>query len=76
MTLTEIREILDLAHRGQHAVCIRAVNRSGNTIDLVGFVMAIGGDGVVRLREGDPVAGLAHEFSERAVLRAQRVHGA
>jgi len=72
----EVCEFLDLAHRRGFAVTLRAINDSGNTVDIVGYVTEIREDGGVRIREGDPVGGQVHDFAARSVLRVERVHGA
>ena len=70
------RRILVEARDGRHLVRVRAVNASGNTVDIVGYVTAIAGDGGIRLSHGDPQHGLVHDFSRWSILGVERVHGA
>jgi hypothetical protein len=76
MARDELRNVLEDAHRGLYLVRFRAVNPSGNTIDRVGYVIGLEGDGRIRFREGDPVRGPVHEFEPRDILAVERVHGA
>ena len=76
MARDEIGRILQQAHGGRYLVRIRAVNPSGNTVDIVGYVTAIKDDGDIKVCEGDPEHGLIHEFPARSILGVARVHGA
>jgi len=76
MALDEIRRILGQAHDGRHLVRVRAVNPSGNTVDIVGYVTAIREDGGIRVSSGDPLHGDVHDFPPRSILGVERVHGA
>lgn len=76
MALDEIRRILGQAHDGRHLVRVRAVNASGNTVDIVGYVTAFREDGGIRIRSGDPLHGDVHDFPPRSILGVERVHGA
>jgi hypothetical protein len=71
----DIRRILNDAHAGRYLVRIRAVNRSGNTIDVEGYVMAITQEGAVRVRQDDPQRGRVHELPPERILSVERVHG-
>ena len=76
MARGEIIRDLNHAHAGRYLVRIRAVNPSGNTIDVEGYVMAITQDGAVRVRQDDPQRGRIHELPPERILDVQRVHGA
>jgi hypothetical protein len=73
---SDISRILVEARDGRYLVRVRAVNPSGNTVDIVGYVTAITGDGGIRLSHGDPHHGLVHDFPRSSILRVERVHGA
>jgi len=70
-----ILSALEHAHHGRYLVRIRAVNRSGNTVDVVGYVTEIGTDGRIRVTGGDPRHGDVHDFLARHILGVARVHG-
>lgn len=72
----DIRRTLVEARDGRYLVSVRAVNASGNTVDIVGYVTAIGRDGGIRLSHGDPQHGLVHDFPPSSILGVERVHGA
>ena len=74
MAVDHIRSLLDQAHGGRYLVRVRAVNSTGNTVDIVGFVTAIREDGGIRLCEGDPERGQIHEFAPQRILGVERVH--
>jgi hypothetical protein len=75
MARDAIRKTLDLANRGRYLIRVRAVNPSGNTVDIVGYVTAIREDGGIRVCQGDPEHGQIHEFPPRSILGVERVHG-
>jgi len=76
MMRDEFSRFLASAHRERFAVTLRAINESGNTVDIVGYVTEIRRDGGIRLCEGDPVSGQVHDVPARRILRVDRVHGA
>ena len=76
MASEKIRKALEMAHDGRYLVRVRAVNPSGNTVDVAGYVTEVRKDGVVRVSAGDPARGLIHEFVQDRVLAVDRVHGA
>jgi len=53
---------------------VRAVNESGNTVEVVGLVTEVSRDGNVRLCHGDARRGQIHEFAPGRVLAVERVH--
>ncbi|MHC4340836.1 MAG: hypothetical protein ACYSX0_11570 [Planctomycetota bacterium] len=75
MALDDISRILGQAHDGRYLVKIRAVNPSGNTVDIVGYVTAIREDGSIRVSCGDPQHGDVHDIPPRSILGVERVHG-
>ncbi|MFI5403636.1 MAG: hypothetical protein ACHQ1G_11925 [Planctomycetota bacterium] len=76
MARDTIRKALDLANRGRYVVRIRAINPSGNTVDVVGYVTEVKDDGGIRVLRGDPEHGQVHELEPRSILGVERVHGA
>jgi len=76
MMRDEFSRFLELAHRERFAVALRAINESGNTVELVGYVTEIRRDGGIRICEGDPVSGHVHDLPARCILRVDRAHGA
>jgi hypothetical protein len=76
MASERIRKALEMAHDGRYLVRVRAVNPSGNTVDIVGYVTEVRKDGVVCVSAGDAAHGLIHEFGRDRVLAVDRVHGA
>jgi len=76
MGTDDIPRILGQAHDGRYLVRVRAVNPSGNTVDIVGYVTAIRKDGGIRISTGDPLHGDVHDFPPRSILGVERVHGA
>jgi hypothetical protein len=76
MALDDVGLALGHAHKGHYLVRVRAVNRSGNTVDIVGYVTAIRDDGRVRITGGDPEQGHAHDFQAERILAVERLHGA
>jgi hypothetical protein len=71
----DIRRILDHAHAHRYLVRIRAVNPSGYTVDIEGYVMALG-EGSVRVRQDDPQRGQVHDILFEGILDIDRVHDA
>ena len=76
MARDDIRKSLDLANRGRYLIRVRAINPSGNTVDIVGYVTEVREDGSIRVLHGDPEHGQVHEFPPRSILGVTRVHGA
>ncbi|HEX5136938.1 MAG TPA: hypothetical protein VFY93_08205 [Planctomycetota bacterium] len=76
MRLDDVSRFLGLANRRRHAIRLRAVNLSGNTVEMVGYVTEVRRDGGIRFCEGDAVGGQVHDFSARSVLRVERAHDA
>lgn len=75
MASDDIRRDLGQAHDGRYLVRVRAINRSGYTVDVVGYVTTMREDGGIRLHSGDPEGGLVHEFPPSGILGVERVHG-
>jgi hypothetical protein len=75
MTRDEVSRLLALAHRRGFSITLRAINESGNTVDIVGYVTEVRRDSI-RVCEGDPVGGHVHELAARSILRVERNHGA
>jgi hypothetical protein len=76
MVRNDICKALELARAGRYLVRLRAVNTSGNTVDIAGYVTEIRKDGGVRLSAGDPERGLTHDFTADRILDIERVHRA
>jgi len=70
-----LSRVLEQAHDGRYLVRIRGVNRSGNTVDVVGYVTALRSDGGIVVCEGDSQSGHVHEFSRERILGVERLHG-
>jgi hypothetical protein len=75
MVREDIRRALEVAHNGRYLVRVRAVNPSGNTVDISGYVTEVRRDGVVRVSAGDPEHGLNHDFGLDRILAVERMHG-
>ena len=76
MARDDIRKSLDLANRGRYLIRVRAINPSGNTVDIVGYVTEVRQDGGIRVLHGDAERGQVHEFPAQSILGVTRVHGA
>lgn len=76
MVRDDILRALQVAHNGRYLVRIRAVNASGNTIDVSGYVTELRGDGGIRVAADDPERGLSHDFGPDRILDVERVHRA
>ncbi len=76
MPRDDISKSLDHANRGRYLIRVRAINPSGNTVDIVGYVTEVREDGGIRVLHGDPEHGLVHEFQPRSILGVERVHRA
>jgi len=76
MARDDIRKFLDEAHGGHYLIRVRAVNPSGLTVDITGYVTEVRRDGGIRFLHGDPEHGQVHEFPPTSILGVERVHGA
>ncbi|MCK6458584.1 MAG: hypothetical protein L6Q95_01660 [Planctomycetes bacterium] len=76
MARNDIHRALEVAHDGRYLVRVRAVNPSGNTVDIAGYVTEVRKDGGIRVSVGDPERGLIHDFGPDRILGVERVHGA